>query len=123
MVFASQFERWGCENCPFLDMISDRARVLKCTSGTFDGYQSCSSAACLHQYNQRCCNAPTTAELGFEVAGLKYSSWLTRLMFLTLLLAKLHRGVYAVQVHGRVPDDILQELNKSSMKRKAKSNA
>lgn len=33
-----QFERWGCENCPFLDMVSDRTRVLKCTSGSFDGY-------------------------------------------------------------------------------------
>ena len=35
--------------------------------------------------------------------------------------AKLHRGAYAIQVHGKVPDDILQELNKGSSKRKPKS--
>ncbi len=32
-----QFEKTGCENCPFLDMAADRTRVLKCTSGSFEG--------------------------------------------------------------------------------------
>jgi len=48
-----------------------------------------------------------------------HASWVAKWQDLT----KLHRGVYAVQVHGKVPEEILEELNKGGLqKRKPRSN-
>ena len=35
---ASEFNNYGCENCPFLPMKKDRANVYECTSASFDGF-------------------------------------------------------------------------------------
>jgi len=84
-----QFEARGCENCEFLDLEENKENIGECTSSTFEGM----------------------------VAMLKPTeSWVARWQRLNTASKTLAPGVYAVSVSGRLPQHVVNKLEKEKIR-------
>lgn len=75
---ADQFVHYGCENCPHLDMQNSREQVNECTTTNFEGM------------------------IVITDPSRPRASWVAKWN----KLDRMSRGVYAVEVHGELPDDM-----------------
>eukprot|EP01098_Paradermamoeba_levis_P014338 TRINITY_DN680_c0_g1_i2.p2 TRINITY_DN680_c0_g1~~TRINITY_DN680_c0_g1_i2.p2 ORF type:complete len:121 (-),score=23.63 TRINITY_DN680_c0_g1_i2:198-560(-) len=81
-----QFKENGCENCPFLEMKNDTDRVERCTSNSFEGMVAMMNAE---------------------------DSWVARWQRIP---AHFKHGCYALSVNGRLPGEIVKNLERSGIK-------
>jgi len=85
---AQQFEMFGCENCPFLEMEEDKDKVNNLTSASFEGL----------------------------IAMMKpEDSWVAKWQRLRSGGRPFHRGIYAISVHGRLPPRVVSALEKQGI--------
>jgi len=82
---ASQFEHFGCTNCPFLKMRENKSKVLECTSSSFDGLISIMDPQ---------------------------KSWVAR--WQRISSPNYAKGIYAISVHGRLPSYIVHDVERDT---------
>eukprot|EP01097_Dermamoeba_algensis_P001263 TRINITY_DN1483_c0_g1_i1.p1 TRINITY_DN1483_c0_g1~~TRINITY_DN1483_c0_g1_i1.p1 ORF type:complete len:120 (-),score=13.48 TRINITY_DN1483_c0_g1_i1:245-604(-) len=82
----SQFKENGCENCPFLHLKGDNERIERCTSNSFEGM---------------------IAMMNPE------DSWVSKWQRFP---PRSKPGCYAMVVNGRLPSDIVQNLERNGIR-------
>ncbi|KAG9324123.1 hypothetical protein KVV02_003369 [Mortierella alpina] len=111
-----QFFKSGCDNCEsLLEMKGHMDRVMDCTSQHYDGYENvCLTSSSVFYFSTNSFTPPSA------IAVMQPSeSWVAKWQ----RIDKFEKGIYAVQVQGRLPEDIEDDLESKGIKYRARDGS